>query len=174
MLSRDVPLLAAVARDVPVGLGVSIVLLDRDIHHTLEPGRRSAAIADAGATGVIVLPLHLRPGAREWFAAWLRREHPELIDTCRAVYARGSYADRRYRRLVAERVGPLPRRHGLAPRPDRTDSARVTEASSIGPQSTGTHTDSDTQRAVWPDGSMPAGTRAPATVDADRLSLRLP
>ena len=30
------------------------------------------AIAAAGATGVTVIPLHLRPGAREWFMAWLR------------------------------------------------------------------------------------------------------
>jgi len=158
VLSRDIALLADVAKDVPVGIGVSVALLDRDIHRTLEPGTPSpqarlelvrrvreaglpcgvfvapvlprltdsvdqldrlfAAIADAGATGVTVLPLHLRTGAKEWFAAWLRREHPELIDTYRAIYGRGSYVDRRYRRLLADRVGPLLRRHGLAPKPE--------------------------------------------------------
>ena len=33
-----------------------------------------AAIAAAGAASVTPLPLHLRPGAREWYAAWLTRE----------------------------------------------------------------------------------------------------
>jgi DNA repair photolyase len=127
--------------------------------------RLLAAVADAGATGATVLPLHLRHGAREWFAAWLRREHPELIDSYRAIYARGSYADRRYRRLVAERVGPLLRRHGLAPRQSRVENVNV-DVSEPGP-----HNDSDTERAVWPTGSMPAGTRAPAAVDEDQLSL---
>jgi DNA repair photolyase len=125
--------------------------------------RLFAAIADAGATGVTVLPLHLRPGAREWFAAWLRREYPDLLDGYRAIYGSGSYADRRYRRLLAERVGPLLRRHGLAPRPDR-----VKNNTSEGDPA---RTDSDTERAVWPSGSLPAGTRTPATVDQDQLSL---
>ena len=206
VLSRDIPLLARIARDVPVGLGVSIALLDRDIHRTLEPGTPSpqarlelvrrvraaglpcgvfvapvlpkltdsveqldrlfAAIADAGATGVTVLPLHLRHGAREWFAAWLRREHPELIGTYRAIYARGSYADRRYRRLVAERVGPLLRRHGLAPRPDRIEPEDEQTPTTAAATNT-----SDTRRATWPTGSLPAGTRTPATIDEDQLSL---
>src|SRR3954462_1347922 len=48
------------------------------------------AIAEAGATGVTVLPLHLRPGAREWFTAWLAREHPALVPRYRALYGRGA------------------------------------------------------------------------------------
>ncbi len=36
------------------------------------------AIAAAGAASVTPLVLHLRPGAREWFMAWLNREHPYL------------------------------------------------------------------------------------------------
>ncbi|GAA3430988.1 hypothetical protein [Kutzneria kofuensis] len=40
-MSRDIPLLAAAAKRVPVGLGVSIALLDKEIHHTLEPGTPS-------------------------------------------------------------------------------------------------------------------------------------
>ncbi|HEX9335455.1 MAG TPA: radical SAM protein, partial [Pseudonocardiaceae bacterium] len=104
-------------------------------------------------------------GAREWFAAWLRREHPELVDGYRAIYAGGSYADRRYRRLVADRVGPLLRRHGLATRPDRVEKDG-NDTPGTGP----VNTDS-TRRAVWPSGSLPAGTRTPATVDEDQLSL---
>ncbi|GAB3895237.1 Rv2578c family radical SAM protein [Microbispora bryophytorum subsp. camponoti] len=33
-------------------------------------------IAETGATHVTPIVLHLRPGAREWFMAWLSREHP--------------------------------------------------------------------------------------------------
>jgi DNA repair photolyase len=74
-----------------------------------------AAIAEAGATGVTVLPLHLRPGAREWFAAWLKAEHPELVPRYRQIYAKGSYAAKPYRQWLSQRVASLLRRHGLAP-----------------------------------------------------------
>ncbi len=157
MLTRDLPLLTEVAKDVSVGLNVSIALLDRDLQRRLEPGTPSpqarlelvrraraaglpcgvlvapvlpgltdsaeqldrlfAAIADAGATGATVIPLHLRPGAREWFASWLGAEHPELVPRYRELYGGGSYAGRAYRRLLSARVAPLLRRHGLAPDP---------------------------------------------------------
>ncbi|MFF0144234.1 intein/intein [Amycolatopsis sulphurea] len=74
-----------------------------------------AELADAGVTSATVLPLHLRPGAREWFASWLGRTHPALVPRYRRLYARGSYVDRGYRELLAARAGPLLRRHGLAP-----------------------------------------------------------
>jgi DNA repair photolyase len=70
-------------------------------------------IAEAGATGVTTLALHLRPGAREWFFAWLEREHPELAPHYRRLYSRGSNADGEYRRQLAERVRPILRRYGL-------------------------------------------------------------
>lgn len=72
-----------------------------------------AAIAQAGATSATVLPLHLRPGAREWYGAWLAREYPNLVPRYRELYRHGSYADARYRRLLATRVAPLLRRHGF-------------------------------------------------------------
>jgi hypothetical protein len=31
------------------------------------------------------------PGAREWFTAWLAREHPSLVSRCTALYGRGAY-----------------------------------------------------------------------------------
>jgi DNA repair photolyase len=154
VLARDLPLLADVARDVPVGLGVSIALLDRELQRLLEPGTPSpdarldlvkritdagltcgvmvapvlplltdsvealdallARIAAAGAAGATVLALHLRPGAREWFHAWLARERPELLAEYEHLYRRGAYVDPAYRRSLAERVAPLLRRHGLA------------------------------------------------------------
>jgi hypothetical protein len=71
------------------------------------------AIAAAGATGVTVVPLHLRPGAREWFTAWLEREHPQLLPRYRQLYGRGAYVSAEYRRWLADRVAPLLTAHGL-------------------------------------------------------------
>ena len=70
-------------------------------------------IKAAGASGATVLALHLRPGAREWYRAWLAREHPDLVPRYDRIYSRGSYADKKYRAWLARRVGPLVRKHGL-------------------------------------------------------------
>ncbi len=153
VLARDLPELTAAAADVPVGLGVSVALVDRDLQSRLEPGTPSPAarldlvrritdaglpcgvmvapvlplltdsaealdallgqIAAAGATGASVLALHLRPGTREWFLAWLAREHPGLVERYARLYRRGAYVDPEYRRALGERVTPLLRRHGL-------------------------------------------------------------
>lgn len=161
VLARDLPRLRAASADVPVGLGVSIALLDREVQARLEPGAPSpesrlqlvrriteaglpcgvmvapvlplltdstealdallARIAAAGATGATVLALHLRPGAREWFQAWLEREHPALVEPYARLYRGGPYVDAAYRRALAARVAPLLRRHrlvsGVAPLP---------------------------------------------------------
>src|SRR3954469_2397989 len=150
---RDVPLLTAAARDVPIGLGVSMAIWDDDLHTALEPGVPTprarldlvrafadaglpcgvflapvlpgltdrmehleaaiGAIAAAGATGVTVLPLHLRPGAREWFTTWLAREHPGLVSRYKQLYGRGAYVPAEYRSWLARRVAPVLARHGL-------------------------------------------------------------
>ncbi|WP_228122570.1 radical SAM protein [Saccharothrix syringae] len=102
-------------------------------------------VAEAGATGVTVLPLHLRPGAREWFARWLVRERPDLVDRYRALYARGSSVDVRYRRRLAARVGPLLERRGLGSRGRDDEDA-------------------------WPAGSLPASAPA-APVVPEQLTL---
>jgi len=70
-------------------------------------------VAAAGAEGVTVIPLHLRPGAREWFFAWLEREHPALVPDYQRLYRRGSNASVEYRRRLADRVRPLVQAHGL-------------------------------------------------------------
>ncbi|WP_246258297.1 radical SAM protein [Amycolatopsis anabasis] len=179
VLTRDLPLLESAHRDVSVGLGVSIALLDRDLQRRLEPGTPSpqarlelvrrvreaglpcgvmiapvlpgltdslealdgliAAIADAGATGVTVLPLHLRPGTREWFARWLAAEYPHLVPRYRELYARGSYVTRAYRNWLSARVAPLVRRHGLAPRADSQDGGLPGD-----------------EEGAWPEGAIPA------------------
>ena len=72
-----------------------------------------AAIAAAGAASVTPLPLHLRPGAREWYGQWLAREHPDLLPRYRELYRGGSYSDRGYQRELIARVRAVARRHGL-------------------------------------------------------------
>ncbi|WBB65158.1 intein-containing Rv2578c family radical SAM protein [Micromonospora sp. WMMD812] len=72
-----------------------------------------AAIAAAGATSVTPIPLHLRPGAREWYAHWLAREFPHLVPRYRELYRAGSYAPQAYQRELTARVRIAARRHGL-------------------------------------------------------------
>ncbi|WBB94303.1 Rv2578c family radical SAM protein [Verrucosispora sp. WMMC514] len=72
-----------------------------------------AAIANAGAASVTPLPLHLRPGAREWYARWLGREHPRLVPRYRELFGAGAYAPQSYQRELTARVRIAARRHGL-------------------------------------------------------------
>jgi DNA repair photolyase len=71
------------------------------------------AIAAAGATGVTVIPLHLRPGAREWFMGWLGRAHPDLVPRYEQLYSRRTYVPAQYRTWLSQRVAPLLAMHGL-------------------------------------------------------------
>ncbi len=87
-------------------------------------------IAESGATGVAYSALHLRPGAREWFAAWLAREHPELVGRYRALYGSGAYAPKGYRRMLAARIRPMLHRYGL----DRAPQEPATGALRPGPR----------------------------------------
>jgi DNA repair photolyase len=77
-----------------------------------------AQIAEAGAARVAYGALHLRPGAKEWFLAWIDREHPRLATGYRGFYGRDSYAPAAYRKQLTRRIVPLLRAHGLAGRPD--------------------------------------------------------
>ena len=79
-------------------------------------------IAEAGATSVAYSALHLRTGAREWYLAWIAREHPELVGRYADMYRAGAYAPKEYRAWLAARVHPLLRKHGLD-RPPRLDPA---------------------------------------------------
>jgi len=154
LLRRDLPLIAAAARDVPVGLAVSLGVHDEALQASLEPGTPRprarlelvaaareaglecgvllapvlpwltdgedqldaalARLAAAGASGVSVIPLHLRPGAREWFLEWLAREQPRLLPRYRQLYKRGAYVPAEYRNQLRARVDPLLERHGFA------------------------------------------------------------
>ncbi|MGW7451297.1 hypothetical protein [Streptomyces sp. NPDC054787] len=50
------------------------------------------------------LVLHLRPGAREWFAARPGEHHPRLVARYKRMDATGSYAPIRYRRWITRQV----------------------------------------------------------------------
>lgn len=144
VLARDLHLLAAAGASVPVGMGVSLALLDAELHATLEPGTPTprarldllrriraaglpcgvfiapvlpyltdspeqiaqlvAELADAGATGVSGIGLHLRPGAREWFFGWLSRTRPDLVVPYQRLYSRGANLPGEYRRELSARI----------------------------------------------------------------------
>jgi DNA repair photolyase len=191
LLRRDIPLLTSAARDVPLGLGVSLAIHDDALHATLEPGtpspkarlalvralrdaglpcgvmlapvipwltdstehldRALAALADAGATGVTALALHLRPGAREWFFTWLARERPDLVKRYEALYAHGVNPPGSYRRALAARIAPLLEKHGFGP--ERKAAIRADD------------------EAGFPEGSLPTLDAQRPDVPADQLSL---
>lgn len=75
--------------------------------------RAFAALAEAGATAVHTAALHLRTGAREWYLAWLQREHPQLVGRYEELYAGGPNATRDYQSWLRERVSTVRRRHRL-------------------------------------------------------------
>ncbi|MFL6098250.1 MAG: intein-containing Rv2578c family radical SAM protein [Blastococcus sp.] len=115
-----------------------------------------AAIAQAGATGVTVIPLHLRPGAREWFMAWLSRAHPELVPRYEQLYARRAYVPAEYRTWLARRVAPLLTVHGL----DRQKGGAARQIASGVPGD---------EEVGFPAGSLPADglpVRAPVAAAA--------
>jgi DNA repair photolyase len=84
------------------------------------------AIAEAGANHVVPIVLHMRPGARDWYLAWLEREHPSLLPRYRELYGRGSYAPKAYQQEVSARVRDLARRFGVG-RSRPRDVRRVRE-----------------------------------------------
>ncbi|WP_206318973.1 Rv2578c family radical SAM protein [Actinacidiphila epipremni] len=73
------------------------------------------AIAAAGAGSITPLVLHLRPGAREWYMAWLARHHPHLVRRYEALYADGSYAPTWYQRRITRQVHEFAAEFGCGP-----------------------------------------------------------
>lgn len=85
LLARDIPLLRAAGRDVSVGMGISLALLDEDLAQTLEPGTPSpkarlsliSKLRDAGLPcGVMAMPI----------LPWLT-DSEEALDTLFAALA---------------------------------------------------------------------------------------
>ena len=106
------------------------------------------SVAESGATGVTVIPLHLRPGARAWFMTWLAREHPQLVPRYERLYARRAYVPDEYRSWLSERVEPVLARYGL----DRQSGGTARQADE--PVRTGVPGD---EEVGFPAGSLPTG-----------------
>lgn len=70
-------------------------------------------IAEAGATHVSPVVLHLRTGAREWFMGWLGEHHPELVPRYQDLYGRSAYARKAYQQQISEQVQELAGRYGV-------------------------------------------------------------
>jgi len=75
--------------------------------------RTVSQIAQAGAARVSPIVLHLRPGAREWYLAWLAEHHPGLVGRYRELYGPGAYAPKYYQRQIAARVSDLAAKYGV-------------------------------------------------------------
>jgi DNA repair photolyase len=74
------------------------------------------AAADAGASHIVPINLHLRRGVKEEFMPWLAREYPELVAEYRRLY-QGANAPKATRRAIGERVQAARRQHPTAPGP---------------------------------------------------------
>ena len=74
--------LATVRSATDAGLRCSVFMmpvlpwLTDDLDHL---HRALAAVRASGATSLLYSALHLKPGVKEWWSAWLEREHPELV-----------------------------------------------------------------------------------------------
>jgi DNA repair photolyase len=106
---------ALTARGLPCGVLMGpVVPFLSDSPAQLDATVRQAA--EAGASHVTPIVLHLRPGAREWFLAWLAEHHPALVPRYRELYGRGAYTPKAYQREIGEQVRALAERHGLGRR----------------------------------------------------------
>ncbi len=72
-----------------------------------------AAIAASGASYVSPIVLHLRPGAREWWQAWLARERPDVLPRYAELYGPRSYAPKAYQDRITATVRELAAAHGV-------------------------------------------------------------
>lgn len=172
LLRRDLPLLSEAVGTVPVGVAVSLAVLDPDLQQSVEPGtplpqarldlvravREAgltcdvlvapvlpwltdstehldalvAALAEAGATAVTVMALHLRGPVKPLYLRWLAEHHPHLVAGYRRLYGNGAYVPAAYTRWLRDRVRPVLRRHGLDRRPAGAEPAWRTGADTPG------------------------------------------
>ncbi|MGI8312338.1 hypothetical protein [Saccharopolyspora hattusasensis] len=110
-----------------IAMRASHSYLDLDTGHDFDSKivvEAVAAIAEAGATSLTPSMLHLRPGAREWYHAWLSRERRDLLPLYERLYRNGAYAPKSYQREFTDLVEQAKRRHGLAD-PQRSENFRT-------------------------------------------------
>jgi DNA repair photolyase len=103
---------ALTARGLPCGVLMGpVVPFLSDSPAQLDATVRQAV--QAGASQLSPIVLHLRPGAREWFLAWLAEHHPSLVPRYRTLYGTGAYAPKAYQQQITEQVRALAQKHGL-------------------------------------------------------------
>ena len=82
-----------------------------------------AGCVEAGAASIKHVVMHLRPGVREHWMAWLRERRPDLAARHAALYARGAYAPRTEAARVGKLVARALERHGGARFGARSDAS---------------------------------------------------
>jgi DNA repair photolyase len=121
------------------------------------------AAAEAGATHVTPLTLHLRPGVKEEFLPWLAEHHPELVSTYDKTYRR-SYAPKEVTEPIGRQVAELRRRHGVArtrPSGGRGGAAPAAESPEDPPQQGPAEPEESTEQMSLDLGAAPP-RKAPA------------
>jgi DNA repair photolyase len=70
------------------------------------------ACVEAGARSISAIMLHLRPGVREHYMAWLAEVRPDLVDEHLRRYGRSAYASKEDQRALSATVARLVERYG--------------------------------------------------------------
>jgi DNA repair photolyase len=89
------------------------------------------AAADAGASHLTPITLHLRPGVKEEFLPWLEEAYPELVAGYRRLY-RGSNAPKAVREDITAQVRAEKRRHQAFNSPTTPTARRLPETAPTG------------------------------------------
>jgi DNA repair photolyase len=85
---------------IPTGVLVAPLMPGiNDAPHQVEP--LLAAAADAGATSVAGIALHLRGEVRDVFMGWMRAKRPDLVPRYEQLYRNGAYAPQAERERLA-------------------------------------------------------------------------
>jgi DNA repair photolyase len=126
------------------------------------------AAADAGASHLTPITLHLRPGVKEEFMPWLEEAYPELVAGYRRLY-RGSNAPKPVREQIGERVRAEKHRHRTFASPAPPAAARRPPDRRPGGA---TSLDAEQDPSAAPD-PRPRASPAPDRGPAVQLSLGL-
>jgi len=113
--------MAAVKRLVEAGIPCGILMAPILPGISDRPEQLQAVVqaaADAGASHLTPITLHLRRGVKEEFLPWLEQAYPELVPDYRRLY-RGANAPKSVGAAIGEQVRAAKRRHrAFDPRPD--------------------------------------------------------
>jgi DNA repair photolyase len=90
--------------------------------------RTVKAIAEAGATHISPIVLHLRKGgAREWWMTWLGEHRPDLVPRYRELYEDRTYSPKEFQAEVAAKVHALAGRYGIGKTKSPANARRIAD-----------------------------------------------